>query len=86
MCGWLTESADSEDMNETRKHSSRMHTDRAVTRSSSEPVAMRPIVDRQKPVKTLPSLAVGNYLNFPEVIAKLQLCFILHFTNFIGLC
>ena len=43
-----------------RKHSSRMRTDRAVTRSSSEPVSMRPIVDRQAPVKTLPSLAVGN--------------------------
>ena len=37
-----------------------MHTDRAVTRPSSEPVAMRPIVDRQTPVKTLPSLTVGN--------------------------
>ena len=30
----------------TRKHSSRMHTDRAVTRMSSERVAMRPIVHR----------------------------------------
>ena len=37
-----------------------MRTDRAVTRPSSEPVFMRPIVDRQTPVKTLPSLAVGN--------------------------
>ena len=37
-----------------------MLTDRAVTRPSSEPVAMRPIVDRQTPVKTLPSLVVGN--------------------------
>ena len=44
----------------TRKHSSRMHTDRAITRPSSESVSMRPIVDRQTPVKTLPSLAVGN--------------------------
>ena len=34
---------------------------RAVTRSSSERVATRPIVDRQTPVKILPSLAVGNY-------------------------
>ena len=42
------------------EHSSRMHTDHAVTRPSSEPVAMRPIVDRQTPVKTLPFLAVGN--------------------------
>ena len=32
-----------------------MRTDRAVTRSSSEQVAMRPIVDRQTSVKTLPS-------------------------------
>ena len=37
-----------------------MRTDRAVTRPSSEPVSMRPIVDRQTPVKTLPSLAVGD--------------------------
>ena len=44
----------------TRKHSSRMCTDRAITRMSSDRVAMRPIVDRQTPVKTLPSLAVGN--------------------------
>ena len=32
-----------------------MRTDRAVTRPSSKRVAMRPIVDRQTPVKTLPS-------------------------------
>ena len=38
-----------------------MRTDRAVRRPSSEPVAVRPIVDRQTPVKTLPSLAVGKY-------------------------
>ena len=44
----------------TRKHSSRMRTDRAVTRMTSDRVAIRPIVDRQTPVKTLPSLAVGN--------------------------
>ena len=37
-----------------------MRTDRALTRPSSDRVAMRPIVDRQTPVKTLPSLAVGN--------------------------
>ena len=37
-----------------------MRTDRVVTRPSSEPVAMRPIVDKQKPVKTLPSLVVGK--------------------------
>ena len=45
---------------ETRKHSSRMRTDHAVTRRSSDRVAMRSIVDIQTPVKTLPSLAVGN--------------------------
>ena len=39
-----------------------MRTNRAVTRPSSEPVSMRPIVDRQTPVKTLPSFAVGNKL------------------------
>ena len=45
----------------TREHSNRMRTDRTVTRPSSEPMRpMRPIVDRQTPVKTLPSLAVGN--------------------------
>ena len=37
-----------------------MRTDRALTRPSSDRVAMKPIVDRQTPVKTLPSLAVGN--------------------------
>ena len=37
-----------------RKHSSRMRTDRAV-RPSNERVVMRPIVDRQTPVKRLPS-------------------------------
>ena len=36
-----------------------MRTDRAVTRTSSERVASRPIVDRQTPMKTLP-LAVGK--------------------------
>ena len=41
--------------------SSRMRTDRAVTRSSSERVTTMPIVGRQTHVKTLPSLAVGNY-------------------------
>ena len=40
---------------ETRKHSNRMPTDRAVTRTSIERVAMRPTVDRQTPVKTLHS-------------------------------
>ena len=37
-----------------------MRTDRAVIRMSSDRGAMKPIVDRQTPVKTLPSLAVGN--------------------------
>ena len=44
----------------TRKLSSRLRTDRAVTRPSSEPISMRPIVDRQTAAKTLPSPAVGN--------------------------
>ena len=44
----------------TRQHSSRMRTDRAVTRSSSERVSSRAAMDGQTPVKTLPSLAVGN--------------------------
>ena len=38
-----------------------MRTDRTVRKQSSEPVAVRLIVDRQTPVKTLPSLAVGKY-------------------------
>ena len=47
----------------TKKHFSRMCTDRAVTRMSSGRVALRRTVDRQTPVKTLPSLAVGNERN-----------------------
>ena len=47
--------------NQTRNDSSRMRTDHSVTRPSSESVSMRPIVDRQTPVKTLPSPALGNY-------------------------
>ena len=48
-----------------------MHTDRAATRPSSEPVSMRPIVDRQTPVKTLPSLAVGKYvIDLDEKVSK----------------
>ena len=46
----------------SRKHSSGIRTDRAVARPSSKPVATRPIVDRQTPVKTLPPLAVGKKL------------------------
>ena len=59
----------------TRKHSSRMRTDHDVTRPSSEPVSMRPIVDRQTPLKTLPSLAVGNYkkhLRFTQHISHIK--------------
>ena len=44
----------------TRKHSSRMRTDRTVTRPSSEAVSIKTIVDRQTSVKTLSSLAAGN--------------------------
>ena len=44
-----------------------MHTNRAITRPSSESVSMRPIGDRQTPVKTLPSLAVGNNLQKTHV-------------------
>ena len=43
-----------------RKASSRMHTDSTITRMSSDRVTMRPIMDRQTPVKTLPYLVVGN--------------------------
>ena len=44
-----------------------MRTDRSVTRMSSDQVA--PIKNRQTPVKTLPSLAVGNYLKMRPRIA-----------------
>ena len=45
----------------TRKYSSRMLTDRAVTRMNCEPVAMGPIVDRMTDAcKTLPSSEVGK--------------------------
>ena len=37
-----------------------MRTAHTITWLSSEPVSMRPIVARQTPMKTLPSLAVGN--------------------------
>ena len=47
---------------QTRKYSSRMRTDRAATRMTSDRVAMWPIVDRQTTVKTLPSLAVSKYV------------------------
>ena len=57
----------------TRQHSSRMRTDRAVTTSSSERVSSRPAVDRQTPVKTLPSLAFGNKCKY-----MLQLLFIFY--------
>ena len=43
-----------------------MRTDRAVTRPSSEPVSMRPIVDRQTSVKTLPSLWSVNMDGYPS--------------------
>ena len=54
----------------TRKHSSRMRTDRAVTRSSNKPVSMRLIVDRQTTVKTLPSLALDNKSLFASNCAR----------------
>ena len=38
-----------------------MRADRAAIRMSSDQLAMRSIVDRQTPVKTLPSLAVGKH-------------------------
>ena len=62
-----------------------MPIDRTVTRESSEPVAMRPIVDTQTPVKTLPSLAVGNRegnltllgktSSYPEGGGEIKYCF-----------
>ena len=53
-----------------------MRTDRAVTGPSSEPVAIRLIVDRQTPVKTLSTLVVGNkiahYNKAHSLVAKMQ--------------
>ena len=51
---------DSETKFSTTKHSSRMRTDHAVTRMSSDRVADCEQNDKQTPVKTLPSVAVGN--------------------------
>ena len=68
--------------NANKKHSSRMRTDRAITRPSSEPVFMRSIVDRQTPVKTLPSLAVGNKCQFCAEIKTYrtsETCFGVHY-------
>ena len=46
-----------------------MHIDRAVRRPSCEPVTMRPTVDRQTPVKILPSIAVRKYTQYtPEQV------------------
>ena len=61
----------SEILIKTRNHSSRMRTDHTVTRPSSEPVFMRSIVDRQTPVKTLPSLAVGNQGPQPNLLHRI---------------
>ena len=61
----------------TREHSSRMRTDHAVTRMSNDRVVMRPIVDRQTPIKTLLSLAVGKYVWWTMLSALhdwLQMC------------
>ena len=58
---------------QTRKHSSRMHTDCAVTMPRCERLGMRPIVDRQTPVKTLPSLAVGKKLKHANSIITIIL-------------
>ena len=69
-------------MVETRKHSSRMRTNRAVARPSSEPISMRPIVDRQTPVKTLPSLAIGKdalKVSSYHLLAGYEQCLVLEF-------
>ena len=51
----------------TRKHFSRMRTDRAVTWPSSEPVSTRPIVDRQTPVKTWTRAQEKKFLKKKEM-------------------
>ena len=51
-----------------------MYTDRAVTRMSSDGATMRLIVDRQTPVKTLPSLAAKRYLLWPMLAPDWPLC------------
>ena len=56
----------------TRKHSSRMHTDRAVTRKSSELVAMRPIVDNQTNVKKI-TFPLRSVITDEIIIQILQL-------------
>ena len=54
-----------------------MRTDRAV----SNRIAMRPIVDRQTPVKTLPSLAVGKYVS--HLLVHIAACLVTHLHTWI---
>ena len=54
-----------------------MRTDRAVTRMTSDQVAMWRILDRQTLVKTLPSLAVGNHVL--QILLRTQQS--LHYVN-----
>ena len=73
----MISSARNDHLRITRKHSSMMRTDHAVTRMSNDRVAMRPIVDRQTSFKTLPSLAVGEYgwwTMLPVLYDWLQMC------------
>ena len=67
----------------TRKHSSRIHTNHAVTRPSSEAVSMTPIVDRQTHVKTLPSLVVGNnpYKPASRILSLLDIYLVFHYVT-----
>ena len=61
-----------------------MRTDRALRRPSSESVGVMTIVDRQIPVKTLSSLAVGKKLKLSsfdqmkELIYKIRLLILNH--------
>ena len=55
----------------TRKHSSSTRTYRDITIMTSDRDAKRPIVDRQTPVKTLPSLTVGKNVDAVAVVQVL---------------
>ena len=69
MKGHINEETTNENLIITRKHSSGMHTDRAITRMSSDRVAMRPIVDRMTHAcENITFLSVITGCNFSEVL------------------
>ena len=78
----------------TRKHSRKMHTDRAVTRSSSERVSMRPIVDSRHlwkhylPLRSVTRTGFWKEDNFEDsrVISLKPKVFRFNFNYFVCVC